>query len=83
VSGALQEWLGAMPREAIEARFREMDREIEFLSEMLLLSEERGPRVSCGGRGIKTSPQRERILRVVRDHPDGIGPREVARRLGW
>jgi hypothetical protein len=34
------------------------------------------------GRGSRVSPEREAILNVLREHPDGMSPVDVARQIG-
>lgn len=91
----LDAWLQAMPVDDVRARIAELERELARLR--LLLAEVPKPapkptkatasaprRKAAPGRkrSRRLSPERQAILAIVREHPNGVAPADVARRLG-
>lgn len=88
-------WLQAMPVDAVRHRIAELERELEV---MRLLERQhrqrRRPEVQTAtppttgsvhmpsGRARRMSPEREAIVAVLHEHPEGASPAEVASALG-
>lgn len=89
----LDAWLQAMPVEDVRARIGELERELARLRLLLADAPEPArkrakataprPKAANGRkRARRLSPERKAILAVVREHPGGVAPADVARRLG-
>lgn len=91
----LDAWLQAMPVDDIRARISELERELARLRLLLADAPKAAsksatvtapvarPKAARGRkRARRLSPERQAILAIVREHPNGVAPADVARRLG-
>lgn len=88
---SLAAWLAAMPVEAVQARIRELETELAGLRTLERQHKTRNRQEQVtDSRAVTTqapqsrrrlSPQREAILEVIAQHPDGVGPAHVWRTL--
>src|SRR3954452_8558979 len=94
--GSYEAWLAAMPIDDVRRRIGQLERELDVLK--LLEAQHHGARdrpvrlsdsdpvppvvQQPAFSTRRLSPQRMAIIRLIRDHPHGLGPNDVAQQLG-
>jgi hypothetical protein len=95
--GSFEDWLATMPVEDVRHRIADLERELEVMRVLERRHRLTAPSPSTsmpppadsppvtpprGARGRRLSPERTAIIDVLRQHPDGMAPVEVASALG-